>query len=114
MQCASRVAEMSGGGSRQIWVGLVLLAAIASRSSRAAAEDGDAESLDGGTPNISARRSGDEKKSEKFYDVGGYGNGFVDYGGGYGHHGDAGIVRTQGKAYVVFGVLNRYPSLDCS
>ena len=84
-----------GGGSRQIWVGLVLLAATASRSSlaEATAED-EAESFDGGTTNI----SGEEKKSEKFYDVDGYGNGFADYGSGYVHHGDAGIVRTQGKA----------------
>ena len=87
-----------GGGSRQIWVGLVLLAATASRSSlaEATAED-EAESLDGSTSNISGLGS-DEKKSEKFYDAVGYGNGFADYGGGYGHHGDAGIVRTQGKA----------------
>ena len=47
---------------------------------------------------LESLREEEEKKSEKFYDVDGYGNGFADYGGGYGHHGDAAIVRTQGKA----------------
>ena len=89
---------MCSGGGRQILAGLVLLAAVAARSSLAVAMtgDGDAELLDGGSSTTSGVGGG-EKKAEAFYDGGGYGSGYADYGGGYGgHHPDTGLVRTQG------------------
>lgn len=82
-------------------VGLVLLAAGASQSSLAVAVatgDGDAELLDGGGSSTALGVGGVEKKAEEFYDGGGYRNGYADYGGGYGHHADAGRVRTQDQA----------------
>ena len=90
-------AEMCSGGGRQILIGLVLLAAGASPSSLAVETgDSDAELLDGGSAKNSGMGAG-EKKAEEFYAAGGYGNGFADYDGGYGHRGDAGLVTTQGE-----------------